>query len=223
MTGVRVVCFDWGGVILRICRTWEEGCERAGVLLHEPTLSEDHHQQRRELAERYQRGEMSCDAFFDALAATTGDLICAAEARRIHDAWLVGEYPGVGSLIDALNATGRITTAMLSNTNHTHWCRQHGGQGGFPAAARLRIRLASHELGFAKPDPAIYRAATERFAVRPAEILFFDDLQENIDAARSVGWRAERIDHEGDTCAQMHAHLVAAGVLTHDALRRAAR
>jgi FMN phosphatase YigB (HAD superfamily) len=222
MSGVRVVCFDWGGVILRICRSWDEGCARAGVPVHEATRTAVHRARRRELAERYQCGAMSCEAFFEGLSASTGGLVSAAEARRIHDAWLVEEYDGVDALIDALHAAG-TTTAMLSNTNRTHWSRQHGGAGGFPSAARLGIRLASHELGCAKPDPAIYLAATRRFGVAPSEILFFDDLAENVDGARRAGWRAELVDHEGDTAAQMNAHLVAAGVLGPDAFSRGVR
>ena len=28
---IRLVCFDLGGVIIRICRTWLEACRRAGL------------------------------------------------------------------------------------------------------------------------------------------------------------------------------------------------
>jgi len=215
----RIVCFDWGGVILRICRSWEQGCQLAGVPIHEQLLVPERRAQRVELAELYQRGELACDAFFQALAETTEGLLSPGQVRKIHHAWLIDEYPGVGSLIDTLNSRTDVTTAMLSNTNETHWKRQHNGPGGFPAASRLTIRLASHELGIAKPDPAIYRAATERFGVAPSEILFFDDLPDNIEAASNAGWQAKHIDHEGDTCAQMREHLVGLGVLEVGALR----
>lgn len=213
MSGVRVVCFDWGGVILRICRSWDEGCRRAGIPLPPPGHAADRQPQRRTLSEQYHRGEISCDAFFTALSATTGGSISPAEVRLIHDAWLVDEYPGVGALVDTLHTIDGITTAMLSNTNHAHWARQHDGPDGFPTAARLHIRLASHELGLAKPDPAIYHAATESFGVEPGQVLFFDDMPENIDAARAIGWQARQIDHTGDTCKQMREHLTRAGVL----------
>ncbi len=216
MTRVRIVCFDWGGVILRICRSWEEGCRLAGVPIHDQLLVPEQRARRVALAEAYQRGELACNEFFQALAGTTDGLLTPEQARSIHDAWLIDEYPGVGSLVDTLNARTDITTAMLSNTNESHWKRQHDGRGGFPAASRLKIRLASHELGVAKPDPAIYRVATERFGVSPGEILFFDDLPDNIEAARNAGWQAKRIDYEGDTCAQMRAHLASAEVLKPD-------
>ena len=45
-----------------------------------------------------------------------------------------------------------------------------------------------------KPDPAIYRALEEQSGGSGEEILFFDDLPENIDGAAKLGWRAVRVD-----------------------------
>jgi putative hydrolase of the HAD superfamily len=46
----------------------------------------------------------------------------------------------------------------------------------------------SSEVGIRKPDPAIYRLALERLGGIPAEsAIFLDDLQQNLDAAESVG------------------------------------
>jgi hypothetical protein len=47
-----------------------------------------------------------------------------AEFERIHDAWLIEEYPGVDRLVADLIASPRVDTAMLSNTNALHWRRQ---------------------------------------------------------------------------------------------------
>jgi FMN phosphatase YigB (HAD superfamily) len=43
--------------------------------------------------------------------------------------------------------------------------------------------------------------------------VFFDDLAENISAARACGWNAVHIDHTGDTAAQVLAGLRAHGAL----------
>jgi len=46
----------------------------------------------------------------------------------------------------------------------------------------------SSEVGIRKPDPAIYRLALERLGGIAAEsAIFLDDLQQNVDAAESVG------------------------------------
>lgn len=50
--------------------------------------------------------------------------------------------------------------------------------------------IDSSEVGIRKPDPAIYRLALERLGGIPAEAaIFLDDLQQNLDAAESVGMR----------------------------------
>ena len=47
--------------------------------------------------------------------------------------------------------------------------------------------IISAEVGIAKPDPAIFHLALERFGVQPAEAVFVDDFIENIEAARTTG------------------------------------
>ena len=68
--------------------------------------------------------------------------------------------------------------------------------------------------GLAKPDPAIYKAFEAATQHRGLAILFFDDLPENVRAARSVGWRAERIDPYNETVPQLRRWLRHYGVLT---------
>jgi len=48
----------------------------------------------------------------------------------------------------------------------------------------------SHEVGLAKPDPAVYDLTTRRLGVGPAEVVFLDDVAANVDAARAAGWHA---------------------------------
>jgi FMN phosphatase YigB (HAD superfamily) len=111
-----------------------------------------------------------------------------------------------------------VSTACLSNTNHSHWQRLAGldGRREYSAVPELRHRLASHLVGYIKPDPQIYRLAHATFseagAVRPEGIIFFDDLAENVSAARSAGWTAFLVDHRGDTAQQMREHLLGIGI-----------
>jgi HAD superfamily hydrolase (TIGR01509 family) len=48
----------------------------------------------------------------------------------------------------------------------------------------------SHEVGLAKPDPAVYALTAERLGVRPEAIAFLDDVPANVGAARACGWQA---------------------------------
>jgi FMN phosphatase YigB (HAD superfamily) len=48
--------------------------------------------------------------------------------------------------------------------------------------------------------------------VAPGRIVFFDDVEENVAAARRRGWRGQRILHDGDPIAQVRRHLRDAGI-----------
>jgi glucose-1-phosphatase len=50
--------------------------------------------------------------------------------------------------------------------------------------------IYSHEVGLAKPDPAIYELACERLGVKPPEAAFVDDVPANVDGAAAVGLHA---------------------------------
>ncbi|HEX8878238.1 MAG TPA: HAD-IA family hydrolase [Phycisphaerales bacterium] len=214
---IRCVCFDWGGVILRICRGFEEGVARAGLDLRPGTDAPELKRRRHECAHAYQVGQLTREEFLDRVSDAMGGVYSPTEFERIHDAWLIEEYPGVDRLVADLLALPGVETAMLSNTNELHWRRQSPMRDNlphFPTAGRLKHRHASHLLGLAKPEATIYRAFERETGFAPRSVLFFDDLAENIEAARSCGWNAEQIDHTGDTAAQMRAHLRRYGVLT---------
>jgi HAD superfamily hydrolase (TIGR01509 family) len=205
---VKLVCFDLGGVLVRICRSWDEGCRAAGLDVRgefagDPSGSNG----RRDLSRLHQTGQIACAEFFKRMSEAIGGRYSPDEIERIHDAWLLGEYPGVVNVIDRIHAAG-CATAALSNTNLAHW----RSLAGSPSIRKLTHALASHELGLVKPDAAIYREAERRFGVASGEILFFDDLEDNIVAARNAGWRALQIDHAGDTAAQISNSLREHGV-----------
>jgi len=211
---VRLICFDLGGVLVRICRSWREGCERAGLQVYDDLDAPAARAARTHWAHQYQLGRIDCDTFARGLSDAVGGRYTPEQVRAIHDAWIIAEYPGVAGLLRRLNESVGLTTAILSNTNHGHWARLIPGVNGgeFPSLGLVRRPYASHLLGLAKPDPAIYRAFELRAQVTPGDVLFFDDLEENVAAARACGWRAERIDHEGDTVAQIVERLATHGV-----------
>ena len=54
--------------------------------------------------------------------------------------------------------------------------------------------IQSCDIGFIKPEKEIYLYAQEKAGVDPHEILFTDDVEENVEAAKSLGWQGVVFD-----------------------------
>lgn len=203
---VKLVCFDLGGVVLRICRSWAEGCGVVGLDVR------GHVNARAapgwdELNSDYQSGRIGHDVFSERLSALLARRYSPAEIRRVHMGWILGEYDGIGTLVDAVHAAG-LESAVLSNTCEAHWATLPG----YPVFSRLHNRLGSHLLGVRKPAEAAYRAVESQTGFAGAEIIFFDDDAGNVAAARSIGWHAAQIDHDGSPAEQIRLALAALDV-----------
>ena len=52
----------------------------------------------------------------------------------------------------------------------------------------FKAGVFSGDVGLSKPDPQIYALAAERTGQRASDLIFIDDLAENIDVAATSGW-----------------------------------
>jgi putative hydrolase of the HAD superfamily len=206
---VRLVCFDLGGVLVRIARGWDDACRRAAVEL--PHANEAIWRQHHDLMLRYETGEIDEAAYLCEAPGVIGGGVAAEQIVRVFDAWLLGMYPGAAELLEELKSRG-VKTACLSNTNARHWGLL-GGLDDYRPLAGLDYRLASHELRIMKPNEQAYRRAEAAMGFWGGQVLFFDDKLENVEAARAVRWRAELIDRADDAVPQIREYLAAHGVL----------
>jgi epoxide hydrolase-like predicted phosphatase len=99
----------------------------------------------------------------------------------------------------------RYRTAILSNAA-AGGRREEGRRYGFSAMADVLVY--SYEVGMEKPDRRIYEITCERLGVRPSEVVFLDDLEVNVVAARQVGMRAVRFQSTAQAIYEMEACLV---------------
>ncbi len=134
---------------------------------------------------RFEAGRCTPDEFAAAFVAEWGLDLEPSEFLVRFRAWVLGPYPGIPQLLATLRS--RYTLACLSNTNVVHW-EKVLGIGGLAQA--FEHRFVSHEIGVMKPDPEIYAHAVRGLGCAPREIAFFDDGQENVDAAAAAGLSA---------------------------------
>ncbi len=202
-----LVVFDLGGVLVQTVRSWEEAHERAGLPF--PPPSDPEYGARLKKLPRLGNGSVDSARYFALVAEASQGVYTADDVWRISDALLIGEYPGISRVFDALEAVS-IETALLSNTNDAHWARlfaQTPGEPEFPTLVRARHRFASHLLGVEKPDPLAYRHVESATGHAADRILFFDDTLINVEGARAVGWTADVIGYNRDPVTRMLACL----------------
>ncbi len=74
---------------------------------------------------------------------------------------------------------------LLSNTNSIH---KKYGYGYYEFLKQFDKLFLSHEVGFIKPEEAIYRTVEKVSGFPSEEHIFIDDIKEYVDAAKSIGW-----------------------------------
>lgn len=90
--------------------------------------------------------------------------------------------PAMSALVRRVNEHG-IRTALLSNSWGNTYPRDTW-DGMFDDI------VISGEVGLRKPEPEIFQLAAQRLGLEPADCVFVDDLQLNVDGARAVGMTA---------------------------------
>lgn len=153
----------------------------------------------------FDRGRVTEAELIDRLELRTGNtrerLFEIVEAVRDS----LREKPETVELVRALRQRG-FDIYCLSNMPgpiYEHLRRRHTFWDVF------RGIVVSGEIQLMKPEPAIYLHLLERFGLQPAESVFIDDLQVNVDAAKGVGLHALRFQNASQ-CQQEFDELLKA-------------
>ncbi len=215
-TPPTLVCFDIGGVLVSHFRSWAPACQAMGLPVPDNVDDPAFVATRRQLHRLFSTGEIDENTFCQGLAEASQGMYAPDDIRRLHDGWIQDEYPGVRELLGELRQHRRARVAALSNTNAAHWrqlLEEPDSPSRFGSLFHIEHRHASHLLRASKPDPVIYERFEQTVGVFGPDILFFDDLAENIAAAHSRGWRTTQIDHTQPTAPQIRASLSAHALL----------
>lgn len=160
----------------------------------------------------YDRGAIGGVAYWESVAR---DLHCSLSAvdldaliRADNRLWTQPNEPMVEWA--ASLQEGGIKTGILSNLGDA---MEAGIFARFPWLTKFAHHTFSHRLGMAKPDVAIYRHAADGLGVTPNQILFIDDKDENIAAARAAGMIAVQYSGQNAFVQEMQ-HLGLAWLLT---------
>lgn len=185
MPPVTAVLFDYGLVLTGPPdpAAWEQ----LKRILHsdEASFHETYWKHRND----YDRGALTAAAYWQKVARDLGESLNDTCLRELIDTdttlWTQPNRP----MIDwaaALQHAG-IKTGILSNIGDA---METGVLARCTWLNAFAHHTFSHRLGIAKPELAIYRHAAEGLNTPPAAILFIDDREDNIAAARAAGMQA---------------------------------
>lgn len=186
---IKNVVFDVGMVLIDFC--WEQHCRDIG--LSDEVIK---------TFEKYMINSKYWGLMDEGLLTEEDALLKFKEempqyVKEIDRFWehpekLVREYDFASPLVDELHDKGYYVY-LLSNyplgLYKIHWPL-------FDFYSKVDGYVVSAAEKLCKPNPAIYNLLCERYNLKPEECVFFDDRQENIDAATRVGM--EGILFEGE-------------------------
>lgn len=145
-----------------------------------------------------ERGAVNFEQFHDFMRARAG---YRGGIDRLRTSWsqiLAAPVEGIEEILERVREQYRV--AFLSNCNEVHaeLIRRRYG-------VMFRdedVVLFSHRHGMLKPDRAIYQLACATLDAHPGEVVFIDDLDQNVRAAKQFGMRAYQFT---DSMTLLHA------------------
>jgi len=210
-TRPHLICFDLGRVLVRICDGWRHACERVGIQAPTGELDSISDAGLHDAICKYETAETTLAQFCDECGKHLR--LQPNQIKALSDAYILGVYEGVPELLSDLRSAG-YATACLSNTNDNHWRIIDDPAEPYVAALRqLNHRFASHLLRDRKPNSSIYEKVEKALSLSGEQIVFFDDLPENVDAAKARGWQAYAVAIDAEPVPQMRQVLKSLAIL----------
>lgn len=205
----QAVVFDMGGVLVELGPLTEIlGSASTGTQSEKTeALSSDEFWARwlRSPAVRdFERGRCSPEEFGERIVGELGLSFDGPEMIRRFAQWPKGLFDGAQALIAEL--PDGLEVGVLSNTNALHW---NGQKQHADVQALFSRTYLSYQLDMVKPDREIFEHIVADLGCRPAEVVYFDDNQLNVEAAIAAGLVAAVTKSPADC----RRELVALGLL----------
>jgi HAD superfamily hydrolase (TIGR01509 family) len=131
----------------------------------------------------YEKGNVTTEEFVSQLSAKLNKPLTVPEFTRLWNSTF-RENPAMAALLQELRLVRPLY--LLSNTNENHYGYL---QSTFNVARHFDELILSYEVRSQKPEQRIYQEVFLRSGLPPEEVAFFDDRQENIQAAKDAGIR----------------------------------
>jgi putative hydrolase of the HAD superfamily len=180
---VRAIVLDYGAVICRLPSPaeWSEFAAAAGLGV------DDFIRSYARSRERYDRGLVRADAYWTEFGHQSGISHDAAARRRLAEidirVWSHIDHDLV-AFVRALRQSG-LVTGILSNMQPDLLDTLRRGDAAWLDA--FDVHVFSCEVGFVKPERQVYDHLIDRVGVERSQVLFVDDVADNVAGAQAAG------------------------------------
>ncbi len=144
-----------------------------------------------EVFKKHERGEISDEDFAAELSHEMGIALSFEQFSLGWQAVFVGLRAEVIDIFKSLRAQGH-RVVVLSNTNRLHL--NHWPEHYPEIAANTDALYLSQDLGMRKPELRIFEYVLNKEGVTASQAVFFDDVLENVEAAKSMGINAVLVE-----------------------------
>ena len=178
---IKVILFDLGRVLMDI--DFDAFPNALGLTTTEARVKFD---QRliQENVRAYETGKMTTDEFVEALFEIFQRKFSRKKILEAFNGIIVEDNQEIIPFVEKVKQKYRI--AVLSNTCASHW------EKVMHVSALIKTfpdTFTSFHLGAMKPDSIVYEKVCASLNVQPQEVLFIDDLKENVDGAIVAGMK----------------------------------
>jgi len=179
MAAIQGIFFDLGNVLVKFdaniaARKLSKAFHVSEIQLWKDLFISD-------LERSYTTGKISSLEFFNQIKARYGGSL---DFETFAEMWndIFTENDGMLGLVESLSK--RYPLYLISNTNELHF---EFIKLKFPVLKYFKRHFPSHEVGYRKPDEAIFHHALKESSLKAEESVFIDDIKEFVEASRRAG------------------------------------
>jgi epoxide hydrolase-like predicted phosphatase len=133
----------------------------------------------------FQIGKINGENFHQITCENYNHFVPINRFKEIWTSMLVGEVDGTVAIINKLHEK-KYALSLLSNTDSWHF---EYSEKIIPDLHKFEHKFLSYDLKMKKPDAEIFLTVAEKLGTKPEQCLFIDDLEQNIESAKSLNFQ----------------------------------
>jgi putative hydrolase of the HAD superfamily len=180
---IKALIFDLGNVLIFF--DWKIAERRLNEIQGGlGTLTTKFLKENNSIIKNLEKGKLTEDEFLNMIKSDLNSKIDKITIAKIFSE-IFWENSELTKLLPELRKNYKLF--LLSNTNIIH---RKFGWDHYNFLKNFDKLFLSYEVGFAKPEEEIYQLVIHSIDLNPSEVLYIDDIEEYVNAAKNLGWNA---------------------------------